>query len=66
MAKQKKKISPPSLYLVAAPENNKRQLINEQAGNDLKALIQQINQANARHKANQASQQEPDELPPAA
>ena len=65
MAKRKKNISPPSLYLVAATESNKRQLIDEQAGKELKALIQQINQANARYQASKASQEDP-ELPPAA
>ena len=65
MAKRKKPISPPSLYLVAATESNQRQLIDEQAGKELKALIQQINQANARHQASKASQEDP-ELPPAA
>jgi hypothetical protein len=65
MAKRKKKPSPPSLYLIAATESNQRPLIDEQAGKELKALIQQINQAHARHKANKASQEEP-ELPPAA
>jgi hypothetical protein len=65
MAKRKKQSSPPSLHLVAATASNQRKLLSEQAGKELKALIQQINQANARHKANKASQGEP-ELPPAA
>jgi hypothetical protein len=65
MAKRKRKILPPSLHLVAAPESNQRRLLDEQAGNELKALIQQINQANARHSASKTCQEEP-ELPPAA
>jgi hypothetical protein len=65
MAKRKKQSSPPSLHLVAATESNQRPLLDEQAGKELKALIQQINQANARQQANHASQEEP-ELPPAA
>jgi hypothetical protein len=65
MAKRKKQSSSPSLHLVAVTEGYQRELIDEQAGNELKALIQQINQANARHQASKASQEEP-ELPPAA
>jgi hypothetical protein len=42
IAKRKKPISLPSLYLVAAIESNLRQLINEQAGKELKELIKSL------------------------
>ena len=65
MAKRKKPPAPPQLSLVPLLESNQGSLLSEQAGNEFKALIRQINEANARHRARQASHEDPD-LPPAA
>jgi hypothetical protein len=65
MTRRKKPTSLPQLSLLPSLESNKRTLLDEQAGQELKELIRQINQANAHHRARQASHEDP-ELPPAA